>query len=54
MEGVHLLQRHGSIRHMLTAKPAWFRWSLYYSMIVLILLFAKVGPEAQRFIYFQF
>ncbi len=54
MEGVHLLQRHGSIRHMLLSRPVWVRWPVYYAMIFMILVFAKTGPDAQQFIYFQF
>lgn len=52
MEFVHLVQRHGSIRHMLRDKPAWFRWSLYYAMLFGIIFFG-VFRETQ-FIYFQF
>lgn len=52
MEAVHLVQRHGSIRHMLSTKPAWFRWALYYGMLFGIIFFG-VFRETQ-FIYFQF
>ncbi len=52
MEFVHVVQRHGSIRHMLSEKPAWFRWMIYYSLLFGILFFG-VFKETQ-FIYFQF
>jgi len=52
METVHLVQIHGSIRHMLSDKPVWFRWSLYYAILFGIIFFG-VFRETQ-FIYFQF
>lgn len=52
LEIFHLMQRHGSIRHMLRQKPIWLRWGIYYILIFWILLFGEYGqPE---FIYFQF
>ena len=48
----HLIQRHGSIRHMLRDRPFWVRWPLYCLLIVGIFIFGMFG-EAQ-FIYFQF
>lgn len=52
MEFIHFIQRHGSIRYMLSEKPAWFRWTLYY-VIVFSIVFLGVFKETQ-FIYFQF
>jgi len=52
MEGVHLIQRHGRIRHMLSEKPTWFRWVFYYLLIMWILLFGVFNKS--QFIYFQF
>lgn len=49
---VHYIQRHGSIRHMLSTKPIWFRWSIYYIIIIGILVIGKY--DIQDFIYFQF
>ncbi|MFA5097214.1 MAG: MBOAT family O-acyltransferase [Candidatus Margulisiibacteriota bacterium] len=49
---VHSIQRHGSIRHMLAGKPAWIRWTLYYSLLYGILFFGVF--EKAQFIYFQF
>ncbi|MBX7205556.1 MAG: MBOAT family protein [Bacteroidia bacterium] len=52
LEGVHLIQRHHSIRHMLSDKPLWLRWGVYYLLIFLIVFMGKF--EHQVFIYFQF
>jgi D-alanyl-lipoteichoic acid acyltransferase DltB (MBOAT superfamily) len=52
MESVHWIQRHGSIRQMLSDKPLWFRWSMYYVMIMMVLVYGQFG--AKQFIYFQF
>ncbi|MDD3626943.1 MAG: MBOAT family protein [bacterium] len=52
MEYIHLIQRHGRIRHMLKNKPVLFRWFLYF-LIVLMILFFGVFNKSQ-FIYFQF
>ncbi len=52
MEFVHLVQRHYKIRHMLSEKPIWFRWSMYYAIILGIIFFGVFGKN--DFIYFQF
>jgi D-alanyl-lipoteichoic acid acyltransferase DltB (MBOAT superfamily) len=52
MEYIHLIQRHSRIRAMLSTKPKWLRWSLYY-LIVLSIIFFGVFNKSQ-FIYFQF
>jgi len=52
MEFIHFIQRHGSIRYMLEDKPAFVRWSLYYSIILSIIFFGVFGKN--QFIYFQF
>ncbi|MCX6048187.1 MAG: MBOAT family protein [Chloroflexi bacterium] len=51
MEGVQWLHRSGRINF--TIQPVWARWSFYYVMIVLIVLFGVMKSNAQ-FIYFQF
>lgn len=53
MEIVHFLQRNRSLRAYLSHKPAFLRWSLYYLVVVYILLFGAFEQPAQ-FIYFQF
>lgn len=52
LEVVHWLQTKGSIITMLSVKPFWFRWSIYYIYIAAILLLGEFGQE--EFIYFQF
>ena len=52
MEWIHFIQRHQSIRQMLSQRPLWFRWAVYYAMIFGI-TFLGVFSQAQ-FIYFQF
>jgi D-alanyl-lipoteichoic acid acyltransferase DltB (MBOAT superfamily) len=49
---VHLLQSRGSVIEKLSQKPIWVRWSVYYSIILSILLFGNFGSK--QFIYFQF
>jgi D-alanyl-lipoteichoic acid acyltransferase DltB (MBOAT superfamily) len=53
MEFVHLIQRHRKMRHFLSKKPFWMRWTVYYVLIMTILLFGKFATKSQ-FIYFQF
>lgn len=52
MEFVHMIQRHGSIRHMLSDKPFWLRWPVWYALIISIIIFGYYNNTA--FIYFQF
>ncbi|MDD5593865.1 MAG: MBOAT family protein [Candidatus Margulisbacteria bacterium] len=52
MEYVHLIQRHGKIRAMFSEKPAWFRWAIYYVLVIWIILFGVFNQS--QFIYFQF
>lgn len=52
MESIHLIQRHNKIRHMISEKPVWLRWSLYYVIVLGIILFGVFGKS--NFIYFQF
>jgi len=52
MESVHLIQRHGEIRHMLSTRPLALRWGVYFFLIFSIVLFSYT--EQYQFIYFQF
>ncbi|MCX7923709.1 MAG: MBOAT family protein [Clostridia bacterium] len=53
MELIHIVeQRKGSVRAILSEKPAWFRWTAYYLLVTSILVFGVFGN--QEFIYFQF
>jgi len=50
--GIALLQRREAVWKRLAEKPQWVRWSVYYGLIVAILLFGNVRSD--QFIYFQF
>ncbi len=52
MEIVHSIQRHRGIRQMLSEKPLWLRWSVYFSLVFSIAFLGMF--ENQQFIYFQF
>lgn len=52
IEFVHMVQRKGSVRIMLSQKPVWFRWVVY---ILLVLAIFNMGiTDEIPFIYFQF
>lgn len=53
LEAFHLLQRHSSIRHMLKSRHIFVRWSIYFIMIIIVLLWGYSSEQAE-FIYFQF
>ena len=48
----HFLQRKQSVRVWLKTKPIWLRWSVYYFLLICILIFGYLEPS--EFIYFQF
>lgn len=52
LEYIHLIQKHGSIRHMLNNKPLWLRWGIYYCFVIGLLSLGVF--ENRQFIYFQF
>jgi len=52
METLHAIQRHRGIRHMLSERPIWLRWTVYYALVLGILFFGVF--EQRSFIYFQF
>lgn len=53
---VSLIQRKGSVRDRLYKKPAILRYSVYYVLIVSIIVFGAygVGYDSSQFIYNQF
>lgn len=53
MEIIHLIQRKGSIRQMISEKPLIVRWLVYYAAIFGI-IFLGVIDSPFEFIYFQF
>lgn len=52
MEGVQFMQRRGSVRAWLAAKPIWVRWPAYQMMLLLLIFFGVY--QDRSFIYFQF
>jgi D-alanyl-lipoteichoic acid acyltransferase DltB (MBOAT superfamily) len=52
MEIVHLIQRHRRMRHFLSERPVWFRWAIYYAIVLAIIFLGKF--DHKQFIYFQF
>ncbi|HZQ55402.1 MAG TPA: MBOAT family O-acyltransferase [Bryobacteraceae bacterium] len=50
---VELLQSRVSVSSLLSAQPAWLRWSFYYAAIMVLVFFGAYS-SSQEFIYFQF
>lgn len=53
---VSLIQRKGSVREQIAAKPFWLKFVIWYGLFLMILLFGAygVGYDASQFIYNQF
>lgn len=53
---VSILKQRMDIRKELANQQVWFRWLIYYLMILAIYIFGIYGPmyDASQFIYFQF
>ena len=53
---VSMLQKKFSIREKLASQTLWFRWSIYLTAILVIVIFGVYGPgySGQQFIYMQF
>jgi D-alanyl-lipoteichoic acid acyltransferase DltB (MBOAT superfamily) len=49
---IHLIQPHRSIRLMFSEKPIYFRWAMYYALILSIFFLGEF--QARQFIYFRF
>ncbi len=52
LELVHYMQRHNQMRTMLAGKPIWLQWTIYYSLILMVLIWGVFDHPS--FIYFQF
>ncbi len=52
LEAVQYWQRNGDVVEWVSERPVLVRWSLYYALIVAILVFGEFG--GQDFVYFQF
>lgn len=52
MEFIHFKQRNLKLRQKITELPTWIRWSIYYTVIFVIIIFGIFNKS--QFIYFQF
>jgi D-alanyl-lipoteichoic acid acyltransferase DltB (MBOAT superfamily) len=52
MESGHFLQHRTDLFEWVNTRPAMLRWSLYYSLALVVLL--RFDNEGKQFIYFQF
>jgi len=52
MEIIHLLQNRYQLSEWISARPAYIRWSIYYTVILSIIFLGVF--ENRQFIYFQF
>jgi D-alanyl-lipoteichoic acid acyltransferase DltB (MBOAT superfamily) len=53
METVHIAQlQWGSLRQVLRVQPTWVRWSLYFGLVTVVLIFGKI--TSTEFIYSRF
>ncbi len=52
LETVHWLQANRHVRERFFGRPAWFRWTAYSCLVLVILSFGEF--TSQDFIYFQF
>ena len=53
MEVIHYIQRDRSVRDIISTKPIWIRWGIYYIFAMMFFIFGVFDSPAQ-FIYFQF
>jgi len=49
---IHYIEDHGAMRHMLSERPVYLRWPVYYVMLLSVFLLS--APGSQKYIYFQF
>ncbi len=49
---IHFIEDHNAMRSMLSEKPFYLRWPVYYVMLIAVLLLS--APGSQKYIYFQF
>lgn len=52
MEFIQKVETRGGMRHLLSEKPIWFRWPIYYILLLSLIFFGVYNDQA--FIYFQF
>ncbi len=51
---VHILQRKGGLRLQINNYPTILRWTIYYCLVMAIIIFGYYDTTTQQFIYFQF
>ena len=49
---VEILEKQEGMRHLLSKRPIWVRWTIYYVCILFLIFFGEYNDQA--FIYFQF
>ena len=54
--GVSLLQRSGSVREKIAARPYPLRFAIWFSLFLMVILWGTygIGYDASQFIYNQF
>jgi alginate O-acetyltransferase complex protein AlgI len=52
LEVVQWIQRHQSMREVLSRRPVWVRWGVYYGLVASTLILGMF--QGSQFIYFQF
>ncbi len=52
MEFIHYKQKNRKVPEMISLAPLWLRWSCYYMLIIIIMVFGVFSKS--QFIYFQF
>jgi D-alanyl-lipoteichoic acid acyltransferase DltB (MBOAT superfamily) len=52
MEFIQAFEKQENMRHLLSGKPIWIRWPIYYVLLLFLILFGEYNDQA--FIYFQF
>ena len=52
MEWIQGIEKPENMRQMFSEKTVWFRWAIYYVLILFLIFFGEYNDHA--FIYFQF
>jgi hypothetical protein len=52
MEFIHKIEKQEDMRHILSGKPIWVRWPIYYALVLFLIFFGEYNDHV--FFYFQF
>jgi len=52
MECIQKIEKQENMRHLLSEKPIWIRWPIYFILLLFLIFFGEYNDQA--FIYFQF